>query len=131
MADTGNLGAGLMLRVVDVKPALESFPVAPAGRGEIVLEVADDVIPQNARSYLVSAREGRLKVRAEAAHRAGAPRLPRLGVTADLLGPLLAGTIVPTRAAEVGLVESSNGAAEIVDPWLSARTAYVHHYNAF
>jgi len=131
MADTGNLGAGLMLRVVDVKLALEAFPVAESGRGEIVLEVNDEVIPQNARAYRVSAREGRLKVGAEAARRAGARRLPRLGVSADLLGPLLAGTIAPTRAAEVGLIESSNGAAEIVEPWFHARPAYLHHFNAF
>ena len=56
MADTGNLGAGLMLRVVDVKPALESLPVSASGRGEVVLEVEDDVIAPNARSYRVSAR---------------------------------------------------------------------------
>ena len=136
LSDTGNLGAGLMLRVVDVKPALEAFPVSALGRGEIVLEVDDDVIPQNARGYRVSARDGRLKVRPETARPetarpAGAPRPPRLVVAADLLGPILAGTITPTRAAEVGLIEAYDGAAEIVEPWFRTRPVYLHHFNAF
>ncbi len=130
MADTGNLGVGAMLRVVDVKGALETFPVAAQGRGEVVLEVDDDVIPQNARAWRVSARDGRLRLRPESG-RGGSPRLPRLGVGADLLGPLLAGTLTPTRAAEAGLVSSAGGAAEIVEPWFRARAAFLHHFNAF
>jgi hypothetical protein len=130
MSDTGNLGMGLMLRVVDVKLALEAFPVATQGRGEIVLEVEDDVIPQNARTWRMSAREGRLRLRPESG-RGGSPRLPRLSVGADLLGPMLAGTIAPTRAAEVGLVSSAGGAAEIVEPWFRARPVFLHHFNAF
>ena len=131
MADTGNLGVGLMLRVVDVKLALEAFPVGTQGRGEIVLEVEDDVIPQNARAWRVSAREGRLRLRPESGRSGGSPRLPRLSVPANLLGPVLAGTITPTRAAEVGLISSAGGAAEIVEPWFRARPAFLHHFNAF
>ena len=131
LADTGNLGAGLMLRVVDVKPALELFPVAPGARGEIVLEVEDDAIPQNSRGYLVSARDGRMTVRPEAARAAGARRLPRLTVSADMLGPLLAGTVAATRAADAGLVRDSDGAAEIVEHWFRARAAFLYPFNAF
>ncbi len=131
IADTGNLGTGLMLRVLDVRPALEQFPVAPQARGEIVLEVEDDVVAQNARGYRVSARDGRMKVRAESARGARAARLPRLTIPADLLGPILAGTIPATRAAEAGLVGASDGAAEIAEPWFRARSAFLYPFNAF
>jgi predicted acetyltransferase len=131
MTDTGNIGAGLMLRVVDVKPALEQFPVAPGARGEIALEVEDEAIPQNARGYIVSARDGRMSVRPETARAAGARKLPRLTVPADMLGPVLAGTVSASRAAEAGLVRASDGAAELVEPWFRARSAFLYHFNAF
>lgn len=130
LGDTGNLGAGLMLRVLDVK-ALEAFPVAPAVRGEIVLEVADEVVPQNARAWRVGARDGRLRVRPDTDRGATKPATPRLTVGADMLGPLVAGTIAPTRAAEVGLLDSTGGAAELVEPWFRTRPAFLHPFNAF
>ena len=134
--DTGNVANGAMLRLTDVKLALETMPVSTLARGEIVLDVDDSVLPQNARAYRLSAREGRLKVRAEAARagaaRAGARlRLPRLRAPADLLGPLVAGTLSPTRAAELGLLESSGGAAEAIEHWFRARPAFIYRLNAF
>jgi predicted acetyltransferase len=131
IGDTGNLGTGLMLRVLDVKPALEQWPVAPQVRGEIVLDVEDQVIPQNARGYRVSARDGRIKVRPETARTTRATRLPRLTVPADMLGPILAGTVSTTRAADAGIVGSAAGAAEIAEPWFRARSAFLYHFNAF
>jgi hypothetical protein len=120
-----------MLRLVDVKLALETLPAAPHARGEIVLDVEDAVLPVNARAYRVSAREGRLKVRAEAARAGVRPRLPRLAVPADLLGPLVAGTLSPIRAADVGLVASSGGAAEVIEQWFRGRPAFLYQLNAF
>ena len=131
MSDTGNLGHGAMLRVVDVRAALESFPVAAHARGEIVLEVEDAVLPTNARGYRVSSREGRLKVRPDTARAGIRPQLPRLTVPADMLGPVMAGAIAATRASEVGLIGSTEAAAEIADGWFRARPAFLHHFNAF
>jgi predicted acetyltransferase len=131
MSDTGNLGFGMMLRVVDVKPALEVMPVAPGSRGEVVFDVEDDVVPQNARAYRVSARDGRMGVRPEVVRAGTKTRLPRFGVAVDLLGPVLAGTISPVRAAEIGLASSSDGAAELLEPWFRARPVYLHPFNAF
>jgi predicted acetyltransferase len=127
-ADSGGVASGLMLRVADVKPALESFPVAPGARGEIVLEVDDPVLPANARPLKVSARDGRLKVAPEAR---GRSRLPRLSVPADALGPILAGALSPVAAAEHGLIESASGAAELIEPWFRARPAFLHALNVF
>ena len=120
-----------MLRIADVKLALETLPVSSPARGEIVLEVDDGVLPQNARAYRVSAREGRLKVRPEAGRAGARPRLPRLGAQAEMLGPLIAGTLSPMRAAEAGLIESSGGAAETIEHWFRARAAFLYQLNAF
>jgi predicted acetyltransferase len=131
LLDTGGVAHGAMLRVTDVKAGLERFPVAAHERGEVVLEVDDALLPLNARAWRVSAREGRLHVKPEAA-RAGArgTPLPRLRVPADALGPLLAGTLSPTGAAAAGLIESSGG-AEVVEPWFRAGPAFLYPMNVF
>lgn len=129
--DTGNVANGAMLRVNDVKLALETLPVSPLARGEVVLEVEDSVIPLNARAYRISARDGRLKVRPDTPRAGVRPRLPRLKVPSDLLGPLIAGTVRPSRAAETGLIRSSGGATELIDHWFCTRPAFLHQLNAF
>ncbi len=126
--DTGRVTHGLMLRFTDVKAGLESLPVAPGARGELVIEVADEVLPANVRAWRVVAREGRLAVSPESGRRG---RGPRLSVAADVLGPLAAGTVSAVRAAETGLLESSAGGAELVEPWFRARAAFVHPMNGF
>ncbi len=127
--DTGNVAHGMMLRVTDVKLALERLPVSPLARGEVALEVDDGVLAPNARAWRVRASEGGLMVRPESA---GAARgLPRLKVPADALGPLLAGTLSPARAAEAGLLDASGGAAEVVERWFVARPAFAYPLNAF
>jgi predicted acetyltransferase len=133
ITDTGGLGAGAMLRVNDVKLALELLPVSPAARGEVVIEVEDAVLTQNSRAYRVTAREGRLKVSTgdgrTRTRRAARP--PRLHVGAEALGPLVAGTLSPVRAAELGLIESSGGGAEAIESWFRARPVYLYGLNAF
>ncbi|TMQ69330.1 MAG: GNAT family N-acetyltransferase [Candidatus Eisenbacteria bacterium] len=124
--DTGGLAAGAMMRITDVKGALEQMPIASGARGELALEVDDPVLPVNARVYQVSAREGRLRVGPEPSR-----RLPRLGMPTDVLAPILAGTLSPVRAAEVGLVSSSGGGAELAEPWFRHRPVYLHQFNAF
>ncbi|HVP14579.1 MAG TPA: GNAT family N-acetyltransferase [Terriglobales bacterium] len=153
MLDSGGVAHGAMLRVTDVKTALESFPIAPHARGEVVLEVDDPVLPLNARAWRVSVRDGRLRVRpdigrapvrraapaaaapagaqeADAGRARGGARVPRLRVPADVLGPLIAGTLSPTGAAAAGLV-ASDGGAEVVEPWFRARAAYLYPMNVF
>lgn len=129
-ADTAGVAAGALVRFTDVKLGLEKVPVAAAARGEIVLEVDDPILPANSRAYRVSAREGRLTVGFESA-RAGRKRLPRLRVPMDALGPIVAGTLSPRRAAEAGIVDTVAGADEIVDPWFRARPAFLYQLNGF
>lgn len=126
---TGHLGYGAMLRLVDVKAALEAVPVAPHARGELVLAVDDELLPQNARAWRITAREGRLHVRPE---REGTSRtLPRLEAGVDALASLVAGAIAPVAAAESGQVTESRGAAAMVDGWWRTRPAFLHPMNAF
>ncbi len=126
LLDTGGVAHGAMLRVTDVKAALEALPVSPRARGEVVLAVEDAVLPQNALAWRVTARAGRLRV-APAARRTGAPRL---AVPADLLGPLVAGTLPPTAAAAAGLI-ASDGGAEVVEPWFHAPPVFLYPMNVF
>ncbi len=126
LLDTGGVAHGAMLRVTDVKVALEALPVAPGARGEVVLTVEDAVLPQNALAWRVTARAGRLAV-APAARRAGTPRLT---VPADLLGPLIAGTLSPAGAAAAGLIESDGG-AEMVEDWFRAKPVFLHPLDVF
>ena len=127
---TGHLGYGAMLRLVDVKGALEALPVAPAARGEIALVVDDPVLPTNAREWRVTARDGRLAVRPGKAD-ARARALPRLTASAGALASIVAGTLAPLRAAEAGLVDDARGAAEVCDGWFRGRPAYLYPMNAF
>ena len=131
LTDTGNLSNGAMLRITDVKAALERWPLPPQARGEIALEVDDAVLPQNARSWRVSVRDGRLRLAAESAGPTRRNRLPRLRAEADLLASMLAGTISPLRAAEGGLVSSTDGATEVFERWFRARPVYLYPLNAF
>jgi predicted acetyltransferase len=127
--DTGNVVNGMMLRLNDVKAALECVPVSTHARGEIALEVDDQVVPANARAWRVRASEGRLKVSPEGT-RAGKSRLPRLGAAPDVLASVVGGALSPLRAAEMGLIEGT-AAAEVMDGWFRARPAYLYPLNAF
>ncbi len=124
--DTGGVANGAMFRITDVKAALEMLPIAPAARGEVALEVEDPVLAQNARAYRVSARDGRLRVAPY-----GGRRAPRLSAPVDVLAQIYAGALSPLRAAETGLAESSQGAAEIVEGWFRARPAFLYPFNLF
>lgn len=128
LTETGHVANGMMLRITDVKAALESLPLPPGARGEVVLEVRDDVLTANARTWRVVAKEGRLAVGGETGRRA---RAPRLTVPIEVLAPLVAGTLPAARGAEAGLFDSTHGAAEIVEPWFRGRTPFVHPLNGF
>lgn len=130
--DTGNVGYGAMLRILEPKAALESLPVSPAARGEVAIEVVDGILPQNSRAWRVTARDGRLLVRAESARANGSrARLPRLRAPVGALSAIVGGQLSPVRAAEAGFVEDVRGAAETIEAWFRARAAFVYPFNAF
>ena len=126
----GHAGYGAMLRLVDVKAALEALPVSPQARGEVVLEVRDPVLPQNERAWHVQARDGEMLVRAESA-RAGRDKMPRLVTDAETLAIIAAGAVSPVVAAETGLAEDAGGAAEVMESWFRTRPVFLMPMNAF
>ncbi len=129
---TGHAGYGAMLRLVDVKAALESLPVTSLARGELMLDVRDGVLPQNERAWRVHARDGHLSVRAETARQAASrDKLPRLTCSAETLAILAAGAVSPVRAAEAGLVEDVRGAAELLEQWFRSRPVFLMPMNGF
>jgi predicted acetyltransferase len=129
--DTGGVANGLMLRLTDVKAALEMWPVSSVARGEVALEADDPLLPANARPLRVRASDGRLKVGFESSRAGARSKLPRLRLPADSLGPILAGTLSPARAAECGLAESAGGAAEVIEHWFRARPVFLYQLNGF
>jgi len=129
LRSTGHAGYGAMLRVLDVRAALETLPVDPGARGDVVLEVRDAMLPANAGPWRVTARDGGLEVRAEGA--ANAAKTPRLACSVDVLASLVAGTLSPVRAVETGQLESAHGAAERVEPWFRTRAVFLMPMNAF
>ncbi|HET9327083.1 MAG TPA: GNAT family N-acetyltransferase [Candidatus Eisenbacteria bacterium] len=124
--DTGGLATGAMMRITDVKGALEMLPITSSATGEIALEIQDPVLPVNARVYHVTAREGRLHVGPEPSR-----RLPRLSAAIDVLSPIVTGTLSAARAVEVSLASSTGDAAELVEGWFRHRPVYVYQFNAF
>ncbi|MCC6649593.1 MAG: GNAT family N-acetyltransferase [Candidatus Eisenbacteria bacterium] len=128
---TGHLGYGAMLRILDVKGALEALPVSPGARGELSVDVRDDVLPQNTRAWRVVAREGRLTVKPESARSGGGKSLPKLTAPIGALASIVAGTLSPALAVESGLVEDARGAAELIETWFRARPAFLYPMNGF
>jgi predicted acetyltransferase len=130
LRSAGHAGYGAMLRVLDVKAALEQLPVDPGAAGDVVLEVRDAVLPANAGPWRLKALAGGLDVRAESGA-SSVHKLPRLACSVDVLASLVSGALSPARAVETGLLESTNGAAERVESWFRARAVFLMPMNAF
>jgi predicted acetyltransferase len=86
-----------MLRIVDVKRALEHRGYPPGVSTGVHLEVQDDVLPQNSRRFVLEVTGGRAKV-----HEGGSGRV-RLDIRA--LAPIYSGFSAPAELHSVGYVE--------------------------
>lgn len=129
---TGHVGYGAMLRLLDVKSALESMPVSPQARGDLVIDVRDSVLSANERAYRVHARDGQLAVRAETARQAASrDKLPRLVTSAEVLAIVASGAVSPTEAAEAGMLEDQRGAAALIETWFRTRPVFLMPMNGF
>jgi predicted acetyltransferase len=128
--DTGNLAHGALIRLVDVKAALEAIPVATLARGELMLELDDPVLPVNTRTWRVhSDGGGRLAV--TPAGRRAAVRT-RARVSVETLASIVSGALSARAATDSGLLDASPGAVELLDPWFRARVPpYFQPLNAF
>jgi predicted acetyltransferase len=88
-----------MLRIVDVKGALEARGYSPAVEGELHLEVADDLLPWNDGRFVLRVANGRGEVRK------GGRGSVRLDVRA--LAPLYTRYLTPRELAAAARIEGS------------------------
>lgn len=98
-----------MVRVVDVKAAIEARGYTKFQRASVVLDVRDALVPANHRAVRVDVADGRAKVSAARATKDAI----RLDVRA--LAPLFTGYLSATRLAALGELEGSVGAIEAAD----------------
>lgn len=95
----------VMLRIVDLAPALESRPYLPGPPARLVLEVADRDAPWNDGTWLLEVESGKARVSPSTAE-------PDLSVSINLLAALYNGYLSPARAAQVGLLDATSAALE-------------------
>ncbi len=91
-----------MIRVVDVKAALEARGYPMGARGSLALEVADDVLPGNAGRIVLEVAEGRGRVSP------GGDGALRVGARG--LATLYSGFLTPWELSLAGLLEGEAGA---------------------
>ncbi|HLF77971.1 MAG TPA: GNAT family N-acetyltransferase [Dehalococcoidia bacterium] len=92
----------VMLRVIDLKAALEARPTANPGLNtSFTLQVADDTAAWNQGSWSVAVKAGATSL--DKIEGSG-----EISVHARLLGPLLTGYISPRSAALAGLLQASS-----------------------
>jgi predicted acetyltransferase len=91
--------SGVMLRLVDVRRALELRPALPQASGKsLVVELTDGAAPWNAGTWRIEASEGRISVEPSAAP-AG------LAMDVQALAPIWNGFTKPVDAARAGQIE--------------------------
>jgi predicted acetyltransferase len=95
-----------MIRVTDVKSALEKRGYPTGLAGDIVLRVSDDLVPENAGDWVLRIRDG-----SGSAERSGSAR-PGLSMDAGALGAMYSGFLSPGQLRLIGRVggDESTGA---------------------
>ncbi|MFG0335681.1 MAG: enhanced intracellular survival protein Eis [Maioricimonas sp. JB049] len=106
-----------MIRVVDVKQALEQRGYQPAIAGELHLDVYDDVLPENCGRYVLEVAEGQGTVREGGRG--------ELSCHVRGLAPLYSGFFLPQTLVELGWIEGSPEAMQTAaaifsgpEPWM-------------
>ncbi len=96
-----------MLRILDVRRAIEARGYNPAVTAGFCLEVADDLIPANAGLWTIRVRDGHA-----AAERGGDDALPTLRCHVRGLAAMYSGLYTPRQARLVGLAEGDDRALD-------------------
>ena len=104
-----------MLRIVDVRAALEGRGWPAGLSAELRLELGDDVLPENAGTWTlsVSQGEGRATRAAAGAASGRGPRAPALKLDVRGLSPLYSGHLSPGQLRQAGLIEGDAAAFEL------------------
>lgn len=112
-----------LLRVVDVKRALEARAYSPAIRADLSLHITDDVIPENAGHWKVRIADGRATAEKSTTPIASSPTLR---LTARALATIYSGFNSARQAKLLGLADGDEPALAMADsvfarstPWMS------------
>ena len=98
-----------MLRIVDVKAALEARGYAPTASGTLQFEIEDDVLEANAGTWTLEVKNGNATVnRADSAAATSHRHTPALRVTTRALAPLYTGFMSAHELATLGWIKARN-----------------------
>lgn len=107
----GQFGLGSMIRVLDVKAALESRNNYNNAAGRVLLKLRDGQIDENNGSFLLSLNDGKPIVSKEDDAQA-----PTVGMSIDVFSQLYAGALSAKRAHMLGLIETASAdGVELLD----------------
>ncbi|MBL8874748.1 MAG: GNAT family N-acetyltransferase [Phycisphaerae bacterium] len=110
-----------MLRVVDVKRALEARGYSPAVRARVVLNITDETIPANTGKWRLDLEDGRANVRKSTGSE-------RTGVSCGIRGlaAMYSGLYSPRQASAIGLCAGDEKSLDVLGgvfsggtPWMS------------
>lgn len=109
-----------MLRICDVKKALEARGYPAHAKATAELRVHDDAVPENTGSWTIHVEHGRAEVRKESAMH------PALALDIRALAPLYTGLYTARQLRAIGWAEGDNGAVAAADsifggfgtPWM-------------
>lgn len=112
-----------MLRVVDVKRALESRGYSIATRGKVEMDFRDDVVVENNGRWSAEFADGRARLK-----KIGAAGAGRSGVSCGIRGlaAMYSGLYSPRQAAAIGLCSGDEKSLDVLGgafasgtPWMS------------
>lgn len=110
-----------MIRILDVKRALEARGYSPAVRATVRIEITDDLVPGNAGNWTMSVADGRATVERTASSGGGTIRCDIRG-----LASMYSGFVTPLQAKLVGLADGDdatlNAAGAVFQggtPWMT------------
>jgi predicted acetyltransferase len=108
-----------MLRLLDVPAALEGLGYPPAS-GEAVLEIEDELFPENRGPWRIVANAGEVEVsRAE-----DSVRPMRIGT----LSSMYSGYLSPRDAIRLGLAELEPSAVELLERLFAGPPAFMYEF---
>jgi predicted acetyltransferase len=103
-----------MIRVLDVKGALEARGWPAAARGELLLDVRDELLPRNRGRFLLEVEGGRARVgAAPAALQASHAQPPALQLDVRGLSPLYSSYMAPGELLAAGLLAGPPEALDV------------------
>jgi predicted acetyltransferase len=107
-----------MIRVLDIERAIAERGFSSCLSGRVVVELADDILPHNAGSWVIEVQDGK-----GSAARTDEPAQVKLGI--DTFAPIFSGFASATQMMLNGRVEGDNKAVRVLDGLFAATTPWM------